>query len=104
MKKTILIIMLILLSAIYTIAEDVCGNTYSFFYNDVNYLMKFENSNPELPCTSGKSTLYWYDMRIVNNFTINSKGFITVNGVGKFVLDNEKLYFLDTTDIVFNQL
>jgi hypothetical protein len=40
----------------------------------------------------------------MKNFSINSKGFITITGIGKFILDTGKLYFLDTTDIIFNQL
>jgi hypothetical protein len=106
MKKFILTILLILFITIPIFAEEntVCGNTYLFYYNDVNYILKFESSNPELPCTSGVSTLYWFDSKLMKNFSINSKGFITITGIGKFILDTGKLYFLDTTDIIFNQL
>jgi len=106
MKKILLTILLILFITIPTFAEEntVCGNTYLFYYNDVNYILKFESSNPELPCTSGVSTLYWFDSKLMKNFSINSKGFITITGIGKFILDTGKLYFLDTTEIIFNQL
>ena len=105
--KKILFIALFCLS-LFTLAsaadQGVCGKTFSFFYNDVTYLMKFSNPIEDLPCTSGTATLYWYDKSSNYTFSINSEGFIKVSGVGVMAYYAEKLYFLDTATIIFNEM
>jgi len=106
MKKFIFTILLLLSMSIPAFSEEgtVCGNMYSFFSNEINYIVKFDSSNPELPCTTGIASLYWLSSKATYNFSINSKGFITVTGAGKFILDDTKLYFLDSTTIIFVEM
>lgn len=106
MKKFILTILLLVAMIIPAFSEEgtVCGNMYSYFSNEITYMVRFDSSNPELPCTTGIASLYWLNSKATYNFSINSKGFITVTGAGKFILDDTKLYFLDTTDVIFVEM
>lgn len=83
---------------------DVCGNSYTFFYNEVIYILKFTSSNPELPCTSGSAVLYWQTQTSNFSFTVNSQKLINIPSIGKFFLSNDQLYMLDSTSIIFDQL
>lgn len=106
MKRLFILFIMAIIVATSTVyaAEDqlVCNNSYMFTDNEAMYLLKFTSSNPELPCTSGIVDLYWPGNKKTYNFTISSKGFITSVGLGKFILDNSTLYFLDSTSIVFS--
>ncbi len=105
MKKLFtLIMMMIVVSTTAYAADDqlVCGNSYMFTQEEALYLLKFTSSSPTLPCTSGMVSLYWSGNKKTYNFTINSDGFITSVGLGKFILDNTTLYLLDSTSIVFS--
>jgi len=86
-------------------ADDqfVCGKTYTLFFNEVTYLIKFVNSAPELPCTSGTVTLSWQDKREFSEFSINSKYIITAPDFGKFCVDGQTLYFLDSATLVMTE-
>ena len=102
MKKILIALMCL---AVMTIsaqaADEVCGNSFKFFYAEVMYLLKFESDNPELPCTSGLATLYWQESKMDGAFSVNSKGIVKVDGIGNFVLDGSMLYFLNSTTIIF---
>lgn len=86
-------------------ADDqfVCGKTYTLFYNEVTYLIKFVNAAPDLPCTSGTVTLSWQDKRESSAFSINSKYIITAPDFGKFCVDGQTLYFLDSATLVMTE-
>jgi hypothetical protein len=107
MKKFILCMALIftLFIGVAQSAENQgpCGLTYMYFYNEVTYLIKLVNSNPDLPCTSGKATLYWLNQSSIYDFTIDSNNFILVKNVGKLIVYGTELYFLDTATIIFDQ-
>jgi len=83
--------------------DDVCGNSFGFFYDEVLFLIKFESANPDLPCVSGVATLYWQDSKREGSFVVDSKNIVKVSGIGKFVLDGSMLYFLDSASIVFDE-
>lgn len=111
MKKfilAVLIIMFCVVSPMSAKAETdlVCGESYMFVFQDVVYLLKFISSNPELPCSSGTVNLYWLNQKLTSSFTVYNIHFVNIAGIGKFVLDTfaepDKLYFLTSTDIVFD--
>ncbi len=105
MKKLFILIMMVIVMSTITYAADdqiVCGNSYMFTQDESLYLLKFTSLNPTLPCTSGTVSLYWSGTTKTYNFTINNDGFITSVGLGKFILDNKTLYFLDSASIVFS--
>lgn len=84
--------------------QGVCGKTFMFFYNDVNYIMKFSDPVEDLPCTSGTATLFWYDKSSNYSFSVNSEGFIKVSGVGAMAFYANKLYYLNTTTVIFDEM
>lgn len=106
MKKFLLILLLLLgtCSSLWAIDQGVCGKTFMFFYNDVNYLLKFSNPIEDLPCTSGTATLYWFDKTSSHSFSISSTGFIKISGIGTMAYNAEKLYFLDTASVIFDEM
>ena len=101
-----MILFLLLFSGtVFGAMEDqyVCGKTYMFFYSEVTYLAKFTSSNPDLPCTSGTLSLYWQNKKSTTNFAINSQYLITTTDWGKFVLDKDQLYMLDSATVIFEE-
>jgi hypothetical protein len=104
MKKMFFVLVCFLMLMSNSFASEVCGNSYTFFYNEIVYIMKFISSNPELPCSSGSATLYWQTQTAQYNFAINSQKLISISGVGKFFLSQDKLYMLDSTSIIFDEL
>lgn len=104
MKKFILCICFLFVFCFNSYADDVCGNTYTFFYDDIVYLIKFTSANPSLPCTSGTAVLYWQNQIKNFNFTVNSQKLVNIPDLGKMFLSSDQLYLLDSTSIIFNQL
>ena len=103
MKKLLIAVMFVALMAGSAHAgDDVCGNSFGFFYDEVLFLIKFESANPDLPCTSGTATLYWQASKREGSFAVDSQKIVKVNGIGKFVLDGSMLYFLDSATIIFD--
>jgi hypothetical protein len=86
-------------------AEDqyVCGKTFTYFYEETTYLAKFINANPELPCTAGTITLSWQDKKASYDFRVDSNGFITLSDGTLLTMMADKLFFLDTCTIVFDE-
>jgi len=102
MKKLIFTILFCMTMSVSFASEQyVCGETYIYYYEEIVYLLKFESSNPSLPCTSGTAKLFWLNQTLSKPFTVNSKYLITVTDFGKFYEESGKLYFLDTASIVF---
>lgn len=106
MKKLALILLLLfgLYAPSWAIDQGVCGKTFMFFYNEVNYLIKFSNPVEDLPCTSGTATLYWYDKSSSYSFSIDSDGFIKVPDVGVMAYYTGRLYFIDTATVIFDEM
>jgi len=111
MKKLLVILSFLFVFSSFVFAEEdtqgPCGNSYMFNYDNGEqitvYLIKFNSSNPDLPCTSGTATVYWANQKISYPFTLKNLTFANVTGLGKFALYSSKLYFLDTTSIVFTE-
>lgn len=104
MKRWFLFLFFILLLATPAFSDEPCGKTFKFFYNEVTYIMKFSDKIEEFPCTSGTATFYWFNKESNFSFSVDSDGFIKLNGFGTFTIYKEKLYYLDTTEIVLDQL
>lgn len=104
MKKLLIALMCLAVMAMsaHASGDEVCGNSFGFFYDETLFLIKFESSNSDLPCVSGTATLYWQNSKREGSFAVDSKNIVKVNGIGKFVLDGSRLYFLDSTTVVFD--
>jgi hypothetical protein len=103
---TTLIVASIILGSMGVHAADdqyVCGKTYTFFQSEVTYLLKFNSTNPELPCTSGTAILSWLDSRTTYDFSIDSREMITIKNVGRAFAVGTELVWLDSATIVFNE-
>ena len=92
MKKFLFLFFFLLCSNVYANEQSVCGKTFMFFYNEVNYLMKFSNPIEDLPCTSGTATLYWFNKTFNYSFSIDSNGFVKVNNIGNMVYFKDQLF------------
>lgn len=98
MKKILLLFFFLLCSNVY--ADEPCGKTFKYFANEVTYLMKFSDKVEEFPCTSGTVSFYWFDKKLEYLFSVDSNDFIKINGMGLFTIYKDKLYYLDTTEII----
>lgn len=103
MKKWFLFL-LFLLIPVSAFADEPCGKTFKFFYNEVTYIMSFSDKVEEFPCTSGTATFYWFNKESNHSFSVDSNGFIKISGFGTFTIYKEKLYYLDTTEIILDEL
>ncbi len=104
MKRLLMALMCLAVMVVsaHAAGDEVCGNSFGFFYDETLFLIKFESSNPDLPCVSGVATLYWQNSKREGSFVVDSKKIVKVNGIGNFVLDGSMLYFLDSATIIFD--
>lgn len=83
--------------------QYVCGKTFTFFQSEVTYLLKFNSTNIELPCTSGTAVLSWLDSRATYDFSIDSREMITIKNVGRAFAVGYELFWLDSCTIIFEE-
>ncbi len=107
MKKLFILLLLVIAMCLPIIAyahetPEVCGNSYTFVYDEIMFLVKFTSSNPELPCTTGTVALFWLGKKQTHSFTVKNDHFILVPGLGKFAALEDQLYLLDSSTIVFD--
>ena len=105
MKKILLALVLLTGLSLPAFAEtqDVCGNSYMFISDGTYFLLKFTSSDPLLPCSSGTAQLFWDKEKRTYSFSVKSLYFINVPTLGKFVADEEKLWFITSSTIVFDK-
>ena len=105
MKKFLLTMVLLagLSLPVFADTPDVCGNSYMFISDGTYFLLKFTSADPLLPCSSGTAQLFWDKEKRSYNFTVRSSYFINVPTLGKFVSDEEKLWFISSSTIIFDK-
>ena len=103
MKKVLILFFILFFYTSAAFATEPCGKMYKYFNNDVNYLLKFSDKVEEFPCTSGTVSFYWFDKKLEYLFSVDSNDFIKINGMGLFTVYKDKLYYLDTTEIILEE-